>query len=79
MVIVTVALVEQALLRQVGESRPSDAPTFFFIDIQPDQVEGMTRLLRDRSDNLPPTLTPLVFAGSPRASSPLRVRFLMRS
>lgn len=60
MVIVTVALVEQALLRQVGESRPSDAPTFFFIDIQPDQVEGMTRLLRDRSDNLPPTLTPLV-------------------
>ncbi len=60
MVIVTVALVERALLRQVGESRPADAPTFFFIDIQPDQIEGMTRLLRDRSDNLPPTLTPLV-------------------
>lgn len=60
MVIVTVALVERALLRQVGESRPADAPTFFFIDIQPDQVDGMTRLLQDRSENHMPTLTPLV-------------------
>ncbi len=60
MVIVTVALVERALLRQVGESRPTDAPAFFFIDIQPDQIEGMTRLLRERADTLPPTLTPLV-------------------
>ena len=60
MVIVTVALVERALLRQVGESRPADAPTFFFIDIQPDQADGMTRLLQDRSENHMPTLTPLV-------------------
>lgn len=60
MVIVTVALVERALLQQVGESRPGDSPTFFFIDIQPDQVEGMTSLLRDRTDATPPKLTPLV-------------------
>lgn len=60
MVIVTVALVERALLRQVGESRPADAPTFFFIDIQPDQADGMTRLLQDRSESHTPTLTPLV-------------------
>lgn len=60
MVIVTVALIEQALLRQVGESRPADAPTFFFIDIQPDQVDGISRLLHDRSGARIPTLTPLV-------------------
>ncbi|MCC6141182.1 MAG: FtsX-like permease family protein [Nitrospira sp.] len=60
MVIVTVALVEQALLRQIGESRPVDAPTFFFIDIQPDQVDGISRLIRDRVADRAPTLTPLV-------------------
>lgn len=60
MVIVTVALIEQALLRQVGDSRPADAPTFFFIDIQPDQVDGISRLLRDGSGTRIPTLTPLV-------------------
>lgn len=60
MVIVTVALVERALLRQIGESRPVDAPTFFFIDIQPDQVDGISRLLRDRVAAHAPSLTPLV-------------------
>lgn len=60
MVILTVALIERALLQQVGESRPADAPTFFFIDIQPDQVDGITRLLHDRSGTHVPTLTPLV-------------------
>jgi len=62
MVIVTVALIERALLRQVSESRPVDAPTFFFIDIQPDQVDGISRLLHDRADAPTPTLTPLVRA-----------------
>lgn len=60
MVMVTVALVEQALLRQVGESRPQDSPTFFFIDIQPDQVEGLTALLQARKGTTLPKLTPLV-------------------
>jgi len=60
MVIVTGALVERALLRQIGESRPADAPTFFFIDIQPDQVDGISRLLRDRVGAHAPNLTPLV-------------------
>ncbi|MFO0705347.1 MAG: FtsX-like permease family protein [Nitrospira sp.] len=60
MVIATVALVEQALLHQVGESRPTDSPTFFFIDIQPDQVDGMTALLQVRSGDPAPVFTPLV-------------------
>ncbi len=59
-VIVTVSLVERALLRQVGETRPVDAPTFFFIDLQPDQTEGFSQLIRQRTDGLVPELTPLV-------------------
>ena len=60
MVVATVALVEHALLRQVGDTRPSNAPTFFFIDIQPDQAEGFARLIHNHPGNLIPELTPLV-------------------
>jgi putative ABC transport system permease protein len=60
MVVVTVSLVERSLLRQVSDDRPTNAPTFFFIDIQPDQAEEFTHLLRQRSDALTPELTPLV-------------------
>lgn len=60
MVVATVSLVEQSLLRQVGETRPVNAPTFFFIDIQPDQTEEFARLVRSHPGNLIPELTPLV-------------------
>lgn len=60
MVVLTVSLVERSLLRQVGDNRPTDAPTFFFIDIQPDQREGFASLLRTRRGGQTPELTPLV-------------------
>ncbi|HRI39194.1 MAG TPA: ABC transporter permease, partial [Nitrospira sp.] len=60
MVVTTVSLVERSLLAQVGENRPSDAPTFFFIDIQPDQTEEFLRLLHQRTNDPAPRLTPLV-------------------
>ncbi len=60
MVVTTVSLVERSLLAQVGENRPSDAPTFFFIDIQPDQTEEFVRLLHQRTNDPTPRLTPLV-------------------
>ncbi|NJL18081.1 MAG: hypothetical protein HC938_13800 [Nitrospira sp.] len=60
MVVTTVSLVERSLLTQVGENRPTDSPTFFFIDIQPDQADGMVSLLRQRSGDPTPHLTPLV-------------------
>lgn len=60
MVVTTVSLVERSLLTQVGENRPTDAPTFFFIDIQPDQSEEFVALLRRRSSDPAPTLTPLI-------------------
>jgi putative ABC transport system permease protein len=58
--IVTVSLVEQALLRQVGETRPVDAPTFFFIDIQADQRESFAQLIHRQAGGTRPELTPLV-------------------
>ncbi|MCP9455656.1 MAG: ABC transporter permease [Nitrospira sp.] len=62
MVMTTVALVERALLDQMNESRPTDSPSFFFIDIQPDQAEEFVALLRTRSGDRAPQLTPLVRA-----------------
>ena len=60
MVVTTVSLVERSLLTQVGEKRPTDAPTFFFIDIQPDQSEEFVALLRRQSTDPAPKLTPLI-------------------
>lgn len=60
MVILAIALLEHALVRQVGENRPSDSPTFFFIDIQPDQAEAFTELVHRRTGDFAPDLTPLV-------------------
>jgi putative ABC transport system permease protein len=56
-VLVAVALVE-ANLSNVVESRvPAEAPAFFFIDIQPDQLAGFAALVRDtpgaRFDQVP--------------------------
>lgn len=60
MVVVTVSLVEKSLLAQVRENRPTNAPSFFFIDIQPDQKDEFTRLLQARLGEPTPQLTPLV-------------------
>lgn len=59
-VIVTVSLIERALLRQVGDSRPADAPTFFFIDLQPDQTAPFSKLIAERTAGRVPEMTPLV-------------------
>jgi len=60
MVIVAVSLLERSLVRQVGVSRPTDAPTFFFIDIQPDQKDGVLRVIHEKSGDPFPEATPLV-------------------
>ncbi len=59
MVIVAVSLMEHSLIHHVGKSRPSDAPTFFFIDIQPDQLKPFVRLMHDEVGTAP-EMTPLV-------------------
>jgi putative ABC transport system permease protein len=45
-VLVAVALVEGNLTREVETHLPAEAPAFFFIDIQPDQLAGFAELVR---------------------------------
>lgn len=60
MIIVTISLLERSLITQIGESRPLNAPTFFFIDVQPDQKEAFEHLIHQRFPHATPELTPLV-------------------
>ncbi len=62
MVIVTVALVKTSLLVALGERIPKDAPTFFFIDIQPDQREAFEAIVQREAHQAPYRLTPVVRA-----------------
>jgi len=59
MVILAIHLVERNILWEIGENVPTDAPTFFFIDIQPDQRDAFARLLVERG-HTDAQLTPLV-------------------
>lgn len=45
-VLVAIALIEGNLARQFGERMPAEAPSFFFIDLQPDQLEEFGRVVR---------------------------------
>ncbi|MGF1595147.1 MAG: ABC transporter permease [Kiloniellaceae bacterium] len=44
-VLVAIALIEGNLTRQVRQSLPEEAPGFYFIDIQPDQVQAFDALV----------------------------------
>jgi putative ABC transport system permease protein len=59
MVILAVVLLERNMLWEIGENIPADAPSFFFIDIQPDQRQAFTRLLGELG-HPDAKLTPLV-------------------
>jgi len=60
MVIVTVSLLERALVDQVGEQRPKDSPSFFFIDIQLDQKDSFLAMMQQRMPAARVEATPLV-------------------
>jgi putative ABC transport system permease protein len=49
-VLVTVALVHGNLMSELGDSIPARAPSFFFIDIQPNQVAAFDQLLDGMTD-----------------------------
>ena len=48
-VLVAIALIEGNLSRQVSERIPEEAPGFYFIDIQPDQVDPLRQLVREET------------------------------
>ncbi len=62
----TVALVQAALRRQVLDALPAHGPSFFFIDIEPDQIARFTALVRAtpgaRALRLVPTLRARIVA-----------------
>jgi putative ABC transport system permease protein len=61
MLLVAVALLEQNLDAQIDHEQRREAPSFFFIDVQPDQREAFARVVRGAT-GAEPTLTPVVRA-----------------
>ncbi len=59
MLLVAVALLQDALDAQIDHERRREAPSFFFVDVQPDQREPFTRVLSE-TGGVTPTLTPIV-------------------
>jgi putative ABC transport system permease protein len=60
MLLVAVALLEHSLDAQIDHEQRRDAPSFFFIDVQPDQREAFARLVREATAGASPALTPVV-------------------
>jgi putative ABC transport system permease protein len=63
MLVVAVALLEASLSRHLDLERRREAPSFFFVDVQPDQAEAFTRTVREaagREDGTGPRLIPVV-------------------
>jgi putative ABC transport system permease protein len=55
-----VALLERGLMRQLDLERRREAPSFFFVDIQPDQAEAFRQTIAAVPGASPPTLIPVV-------------------
>ena len=59
MLLVTVGLLESVLGHQIDHEQQRQAPSFFFLDVQPDQRDSFTRLVENAA-GAPPALTPVV-------------------
>jgi putative ABC transport system permease protein len=59
MLLVAVALLEQNLDAQIDHEQRREAPSFFFIDVQPDQREAFTEVVR-AATGTEPAVTPVV-------------------
>jgi len=60
MLLVAVALLETNLRREIAFEQRRQAPSFFFVDIQPDQREAFASLLAGAGGDTEPALTPVV-------------------
>jgi putative ABC transport system permease protein len=60
MLMTTLTIVERSLLDLIGHQIPSQAPSFFFIDIQPDQHPQFVRVLQQEFPDSPYELVPVV-------------------
>ena len=57
-----VALLERGLMRQLDLERRREAPSFFFVDVQPDQADAFRQTIGDIPGASPPALVPIVRA-----------------
>ena len=57
-----VALLERGLMRQLDLERRREAPSFFFVDVQPDQADAFRQTIAAVPGAAPPTLVPVVRA-----------------
>jgi putative ABC transport system permease protein len=62
MLLVAIASLEASLDRHIDHERRREAPSFFFVDIQPDQRRAFEDLVRAEGGGAAPALTPLVRA-----------------
>jgi putative ABC transport system permease protein len=61
MLVVSVALLERSMSAQIDLERRREAPSFFFVDIQPDQADAFVRTVGGAGGSgAVPTLTPVV-------------------
>jgi putative ABC transport system permease protein len=60
MVIVSIVLIKTAMLTAIGDRMPKDAPTFFFVDIQPDQRPQFEAVIQANTKKADVLLTPVV-------------------
>lgn len=60
LILLTLAQVEGNLLSQLKQNTPQDAPSLFFIDLQPDQKGPFEGMMAKWNFKKPPELTPLV-------------------
>src|ERR1043166_7792743 len=57
----SVALLEGVLGRQIDYEQRREAPSFFFLDVQPDQVDDFARIV-EKTAGARPAFTPVVRA-----------------
>ncbi|MBI4637086.1 MAG: FtsX-like permease family protein [Candidatus Rokubacteria bacterium] len=60
MLLVAMALLEGSLARRIDHEQRREAPSFFFVDIQPDQKDAFASVVRTAGGGTAPTLTPVV-------------------
>ncbi|GJL67823.1 MAG: glycosyl transferase family 1 [Nitrospirales bacterium] len=60
MLMTTLTIVQRSLLDLIGNQIPSQAPSFFFIDIQPDQYPQFVDVLQQKFPDSPYKLVPVV-------------------
>jgi len=79
MLLVAVALLQDSLDAQIDHERRREAPSFFFVDVQPDQREAFARVLARTGGGVTPALTPIVRARLAAVNGVRVTRDLVRS